>query len=205
MKIKELLKTRFYHNIYLADTGIAWLDWLSDKAQNIYTNIVVFKESTQRFFYWGWAMRKNHDWDYQYLLIMLDLKLARMEKCFKTQGHCVWNSCPEEPEYKTMRKFEFTRYVLKRLLDRDSSGYAINSHEKHDKKWGKLQWNIGRGDDTALIKSIHIWRKGTTTPELEKQEREEYRELIDLDEKIYNRDKKVFYKLLHDYGEQFWD
>lgn len=39
-----------------------------------------YLQNIRMFFYWGWKLRNNHDWDYSYLFDMITLKLERMNK-----------------------------------------------------------------------------------------------------------------------------
>lgn len=43
-----------------------------------YRRIRNFFRAIKRFFYWGWKLRNNYDWDYSYIYQVLHLKLRRM-------------------------------------------------------------------------------------------------------------------------------
>lgn len=53
-----------------------------------------------RFFYWGWKLRNNHDFDGGYIYEMLELKLKRMKKACYENGHRVWSE--KSREYKAI-------------------------------------------------------------------------------------------------------
>ncbi len=73
-------------------------------------------EHIERFFFWGWKLRGNHDWDFCYFYEIMYLKLDRMYKCFRDFGICIWNS---DINKKEMRKIRIARELCKRLSNDD--------------------------------------------------------------------------------------
>ena len=107
------------------------LDFLYDKIVHPFYK---YKEMISRMIFWGWNMRWNYDFDGFTLYEIYYMKLDRMYKCMSNYGNCVWNSCPEDPEYKLMKKLKLARTLAHRLAYRDESMYCIALCEKHDKK-----------------------------------------------------------------------
>jgi hypothetical protein len=144
-------------------------------------------------------MRNSYDWDFHHLEVMMLEKLRAMRKEMTTNGHCSWCMTPEEDsESGLLNKLDLTIYLLNRQVSRDVVGYAVGTHAKHDAKWGELKCDWTKG-------YVKIWRANATTPELELQERQEYRAVMDMDDKIYIRDRRILYYILEKYGPGWWD
>lgn len=156
-------------------------------------------EMIEKMLFWGWKMRKNHDWDYSFMFEMIVMKLERMEKTMKNHGHLVWNQCPDEPEYVDMRALELCIRIGKRLIERSDISYAVNAWEKHEKKWGEYDFSKDWSDFNGLR------RKNEITEEDHIQCKKEQRGLYELSSKIRKRDTKNFYSILEKYGFSWWD
>jgi hypothetical protein len=136
----------FWDDLYLGETGIKPLDWCSNKFHDIHISLIVAQETIERFFYWGWKLRKSHDFDFAFLEEMMLLKLKRMEKCFKKHGNTVWCQVPDAPEYKHMRALELAIRLLERL---DKDEYRSYETEGRDikilysilTKYGRSWWD----------------------------------------------------------------
>jgi len=162
-------------------------------------NIRRLGKTLARMIYWGWFMRDSYDWDFYHLEVMMLAKLKRMRKEMTTNGHCSWCVTPEEDsEGGLLNKLDLAIYLLNRQVNRNVVGYAVGTHAKHDAKWGEIKWDWKSG-------YVKIWRDNASTPELETQERQEYRLVMDMDDKIYSRDRKILYYILEKHGPGWWD
>lgn len=177
------------------------VDFVLDWTYYPYRKLV---ERTKRFFFWGWKMKDNHDWDGQFVYDVLCLKLERMEKCFKEDGNCVWNQSPEEPEYKSMKLLEEAITIGKRLRDMDTRDYLPELTKAHDEKWGELKMNTAPIEDSTSVRCI-IGRSKVVTDEDKEKEREEQMAIWKKQEKMHTRDKQRFFKLLRDNLSSWWD
>jgi len=175
---------------------------MCSKIKDLWEDITIIPyrlyKKIQRFFVWGWFMKDSYDWDYYHLEVMMLKKLEAMRHEMTTNGHCEWCMDPNQDKHNLLKKMDLAIYLLKRLTTRDCLGYAINTHAKHDRKWGELKHSWGE-------RSLKLWRENAYTPELEIEEREEYRKVMDIDDRIYSRDRKICYHILEKYGPGFWD
>lgn len=207
-KPKKLFKS-YKELIYTAETGIAPIDWLSEFIYNKYRSIIAKYEAIKRSIFWAIKMHKSYDFDGHTIYEMLYYKLDRMEKCMSKYGHCVWNSCPEEPEYELMIK-------LRRARDLAWNLFMINPHERlpelqeaHDKKWGSLETNIRKmleSDKTPEGNYIYrSWRKNVNSDDEKAQEKKEQRIIWKKQNEAHLDDMIELFELLKYNTELWWD
>jgi len=134
---------------------------------------------------------------------MMLLKLERMEKEFKINGHCCWNQDPKSEEYIQMKALRLTIYLLRRRVNRNSTFYAVNSFGAYNKKWGEIE--IEYTDDNNGFTRCSTYRKSATTDNLKDQLIKELKDLIYLDNDIYRRDNRILHNLLEKYSAHWWD
>lgn len=89
---------------------------------NMFNSIKRYLRMISRFFYWGWHLRWNYDWDHAYLYRIIYLKLDRMCKEFEHRSyHVCWSSV----DTQTFRKLRCARECAKRLAD---DNYMLLDH-----------------------------------------------------------------------------
>jgi hypothetical protein len=160
-----------------------------------------FFKSIKRFFYWGWKMRHNYDWDHVFLLEVIHLKLKRMEHYQINHGMSVDSEDPRS----TMRKALRTSIRLcERLIERDPMFYSERLQQEFENKWGKINtWSTpieGKPD----MSQLHIQREHVND-ENHAQYWEESKELYKKQSMLYHRDKRLFFRILEKHIEEFWD
>ena len=207
-KAKKLTK-EYKSAIYLAETGIAPLDWIIDFFYSKYRSCRAKYEAIKRSIFWARKMHYSYDFDGHTIYEMLYLKLDRMEKCMSEHGHCVWNSCPEEPEYELMLKLRRARDLAKNLSSISPHDRLPELQKTHDEKWGKLETNIGKmleSDKTPEGNYIfRSWRKNANTKEEKEQERKEQRIIWKKQNEAHLDDMIEFFEILKYNLEDFWD
>jgi len=135
-------------------------------------------------FYWLPVIWKDHNFDYEYIFIILRHKLQKMRDDFRSK-----DAVGAEAN-KRANEMELAIEVLDRLTAQD---YIINCTENHDKKWGDIYWENG-------IKRYYV-----KTEKDKIQEAKEYKkccELADLQEK---QDLDYLFKLLRKHIYTWWD
>jgi len=105
--MRELL-----NKIYLADTGITLIDWLSDFIYDKIKWMRSSKEKIERMSFWGWHMRNSYDFDAGTVYDMLHLKFDRLHKCFRDHSTCMWTS---DENSRAMRRVKIVSILSKRL------------------------------------------------------------------------------------------
>lgn len=176
-------KITLWEKLYTGTTDIVLIDWLSDTYSDIDTWFRVRYERIERFFYWGWKLRKSHDFDSAYLYEIMYLKLDRMIKCFINHGHCTWDSDYDNTE---MRKIRLARECC-RLLKEDN--FCENMYNKHYEKWG-----------------FSFEQKENKYTEKEKKQREiEFRRISEIESSQKQNCLNLLTKLLKQNSKQWWD
>ena len=161
-----------------------FLDWFYYNPEQLFRKV-------QRMFWWGWKMRNSYDWDYSYLYETVGFKLERMIKEFRENGHCQWNSSPENREFKRL----------------------IEARELANRLRGNYN------EDRELTKFFEKYTKPRTKQDLF-YKMEIFQDAKEIDEKLYkfmfkkacekekvktDETRKRFYYLLEKYGESWWD
>lgn len=207
-RTEDLDERSFRYKLWLGMTGIPPLDWLSDRYSTVERWFRSKYEMLGRMCFWAWKMRYSYDWDGHYVYDLLYDKLDRMQKTMSSDGNCVWNSSPEEPEYETMRKLIRAVELVKRIKDRDAHRYLEEFHQAHEEKWGQLESNFlnpAPEDKRENGTIVRMWRKNATTEEEKKQERLELRAIWNTDHEAREADKKELFDLLRDELDNWWD
>ena len=151
-----------------------------------------FKEQVERFFYWGWKLRHNYDFDAQTVYELLYLKLDRIYNCMKEYSHLEWNSTPDS---NLMRKLAEARGLAKRLHDYD---YNHSAFLEADAKFEYKVWSEPiEGSSNFILQSNWMYKEKEAKLYL-KARKKHYAKMLEID-------KKRFYYLLDKYLEHWWD
>ena len=92
------------------------------KIRNLYDKI-------SRMIFWGWHMRDNYDWDFNYTYHILYLKLSRIEKCIIDNGHFLWQDNSKSRRCKSLKE---AKEIARRLYFDDTIRYFTKQfHEEY--------------------------------------------------------------------------
>lgn len=100
------------NKIYLSDAF--------DPFHKAYVKVCVFFECVERFFYWGWKLRKSYDFDSAFVFEMLLLKYTRIYAAMEN------GSCDHSPA--KMFKLRIIIALLKRI---DANEYFSEEYQKY--------------------------------------------------------------------------
>jgi len=135
----------------------------------------------KNFFYWGWTLRKDYDWDHQYLIQIMNIKLTRMKR-----------EMLEKPNYYqwTTKKSDRGRKALiicadlsKRLLKENS--YYMDKHIKKHPKHFTLGGVAVRAKPSA-------------------SEHKEFMRAINKDKAIHKLQNEMFFNQLQKWHNYWW-
>jgi hypothetical protein len=169
-----------------------WIEPIVDFYYDIRARIEWIKRSYD-YAKFGWQA-----WDFDALTIerYLLFKLKRVEHCL-INGNC---DLTVEMGPKKMKAIKLTIKLLERL-NKDYHRFG----DMHDAKWGEMEtWfePTERGDGSSYWRSK---RPKANTPELEEQERKEFREAYMADGREEERDRRLVYALINKYIRYWWD
>lgn len=174
-----------------------WEDFV-DYLYDLYTDLLIVPyETTRRFFYWGWKLKKNYSFDCNNTYYMIHLRLKKMIEYSEKYSSCLWNSNPNTTQ---MRKLRIACELAKRLND----DYYWTHKNKHEEKWGELQLHFGKPDERRC-RSLDFSRPNANTDKEKEQERKEYQIASDMDDQQKKDERKYFFKLLEKHLEGWWD
>jgi hypothetical protein len=135
----------------------------------------------KNFFYWGWTLRNDYNWDSQYLIKLIHIKLNRMK-----------NEMLEKPNYYewTTKKGDRGRKALiiceelsKRLTE-ENSYYMDKHYEKYP----------------ILLKFDKYINRTERNP----KEHKEFMRAVEKDRAIHKLQKEMFFKQLEKWYDYWW-
>lgn len=157
-----------------------------------------FANQFMNFFYWGWKLRNDQDYDYGYLEEMLLMKLKSMHGYFKNFGHLAWNQDENSEERADWKALELTIKLLEKVIAHNNGKDIL----KHDlAKWG--EW-VHHDEEGGSILSKFRPSKALSEED-KKQWKEEWWEQMDKEGRICLKYRKLVYRLMEKYGRAWWD
>ena len=136
---------------------------------------------------------RDRDWDHAYFLSLMQHKLKRMEKVFRNGKHV---GCEKDAD-KMLQCIE--------LIDRiNKEDYAAIPYELHSKKWGQGHSTFTPSKDNPGCSTWNITYENCKTPEDEQQRRQEFLELMTLEENLRNRDYKLLFYIIRRNLRKWW-
>ena len=133
------------------------------------------------FFYWGWKLRENYDWDYSFLYEIIYLKLERMERIFRNKSYAINSK-------KHAKQIMVAKNLAKRLMDENYDFYETDFY----KKWGGHEIKIENGLIEFIYPNVSDYNKNQ-------------RIAIMRDNSKKSEDKKALFDLLEKQIEYWWD
>lgn len=155
------------------------------------------------FCYWmvksiqyAWFLRKDFDWDYFYILLLLQYKLKR------TRKRIIENDLVVRVE-EIAAQIKHAEDLIQNWRD---DNFCEDLHKAHEEKWG----------DTVDLsepflkngRTYYTWnmsREKATTPELREQERKEQRVIYSAHEKAKQECWNDIWNQIKEYGQWWWD
>lgn len=150
----------------------------------------------KRMLLWAWNLRDDCDWDSGFLFKMEVMKLKKMQKYFLEEGlHD--EACPN---YK--KKMQSLSIAIK-------IGDALISEKYTDAMFRRKKRQVGyefikskHGD--GLYEMVTVWEDEPKIP-LTDEEKTAYYADFEKAELIESQRRKLFYKIIAEHGERWWD
>lgn len=205
MMIAYSLKSFFRHLYYSIRTNEEWFEVKYDGWQ-------VYHESTQPiravyYVFWRiWKYRSilwnDFDWDHNFLLAILELKFTNMMKYHRDHG--ITDSSPE-----LVHELSECAEICHRLREND---YGKDLDELHEEKWGKTYSWFEPAEEYGVDKlgkpkmfAWHAERPNALTDEDKEQERQEHRNIWEIEEQRKKADLERLAELIRTRTEYWWD
>jgi hypothetical protein len=132
---------------------------------------------------------KDRDWDYQYLLVLLDWKLARMQKCLKEDEIVLGSKLRAEEIAEARKRLD--------LMLKDE--WDLEVTEKMEQRFGKYRTYTERSD-SDMIRVVGIY-DSKPSPTVQKKH---FLKVIDeVSTKEYNN-RAEFFAILCDKMQGWW-
>lgn len=162
----------------------------------------------KRFFFWGWKLRDNHDFDGAFLLEVIEIKLQRMHDGFKKYGHCLWTTEEVDPEYpdapNRMALLREAIQLAKKLRESDSNLYLKDESDAYFEKWGHHEMEFSEEDERGFSRCT-LKQANVITEEDKVKSREEFHVLMEQSYAAYCKDRKRLFDILEQNIDHFWD
>ena len=151
-----------------------------------------FFDTIERFFYWGWKLRHNYDWDSAGIYDMIIYKLDRMLPIF--EGSDVHSYTP-----KFINKMKQVRELAKRLRQGDYS----RNHDAFEAKWGSSNWNTYSANN-GITKMLFV-NPLSVNASNEDRYHEECGKALKADYADEVADRKLLFEMLNKNIQKWWD
>lgn len=153
------------------------------------------------YFVFGW---NNRDFDNFYVDQLVLFKLKRLEYNFVNFGHHSEDCENYPPKMKSLR---LAIKLLKLYCNEDKNRMFMDAH---DKKWGEADWQSEKVEGSedkpgGPYYRMLVNRVGAVTEEQKEQERKEFVDAYDKDERRHERLRATAYKIMIKYGHYWWD
>jgi len=148
-----------------------------------------------KLFQYGRLLWKDRDFDYSYILILLQYKLKR------TREHIVEHDLVESAP-KIGKQIGHAELLIQRIMDDD---YCGELQAAHDLKWGNVIQYFDPKKDGERYYRYHVIRANATTPELEEQERTEQMAVYNAQHQAREKDLDRLFKHIRKYLQGWWD
>lgn len=156
-----------------------------------------------RFFWWivksaqySWFLRKDFDWDYSYILLLLQYKL----KC--TRKQILKDNIILRTE-EIAAQIKHTEDLIQNWKD---DNFCEDLYKAHDEKWGD---NVDLSEAFERNgKTYYTWnmsREKATTKELQEQESKELRVIYNAHEKAKEENFDMLFSHLNKHIQEWWD
>ena len=156
-----------------------------------------------RFFWWiiksaqySWFLRKDFDWDYSYILMLLQFKLRRTRKQILENNMIVHTE-------EVAAQIKHAEDLIQNWRD---DNFCEDLHKAHDKKWGEtVDLSEPFERDGRTYYTWNMSREKATTKELQEQESKEQRAIYDAHEKAKEENFDELFSHMRLYMESWWD
>lgn len=138
---------------------------------------------------------KDFDWDFTYILILLQYKLKRTRLAILKDNIILRNE-------EVASQIEHVETLISKYLDND---FCKELYDAHDKKWGTRVKNEDASEPSNAPWDWPFRRENATTIKLHRQEKEEYMAIHELAEKERQKVFENIFDFMKKYMQQWWD
>lgn len=148
----------------------------------------------RNFFYWGYKLKDDRNWDFYYLYYILTLKLKLMRESLAA-GFVERNELK-----KILKPLDRAIALAERLRDQD---YSRNM-DKHEQKYGKLHLTFNPTNNPRLS-SGYFWNENCLNPKEQKKADKAHLKANIKDAKEEDDDRKELFRIIAKNINKWWD
>ena len=146
---------------------------------------------------WIPVLWNNYDWDYAYLLVVIDFKLARMQKAIR-EGSCIQESIDEK-----VGQIQECRDLIKQIQDEN---FVKEEEALHEAKWGELKINRSPAEEgKPYVRLNFYYDKTANDQELTDKASEESMEIHTLEDQRRQAAYDKLFALIGKNIRGWWD
>ena len=146
---------------------------------------------------WIPILWNNFDWDYVYILKVLDYKLARTQKAIR-EGCCIQESID-----KKLAEIQECRDLIRQI---ENCNFTEAERKAHEEKWGELKIKTVPHEDDVITRCVRLDFSYANTPkELQEQADKEMMDIHNLEDQ---RTQEAYSKLFSNLAKNirnWWD
>lgn len=149
---------------------------------------------------WNWfpVIWNHRSWDAVFSLMVLKKSLTEVRDTIERNARHLGYE-------KDVRRMTVAIECLKRILEEDDFSYTDMVFDKHDKKWGELEFSFKdvEGTNGNLSETIFS-RDNVNTKEDEEQEEKEYKWCSERERKLRQQDIDILFDTMKHF-RKWWD
>lgn len=152
----------------------------------------------RNFFYWGWKLRHDRNYDFGYLEEMLLMKLIAMRNYFRDYGVHSWCQDEDSDERIDWKALELTIKLLEKSIAHDNGESILKNNLD---KWG--EWVYHDEEGGSILNRVRP-EKVITEEDKQQWKKEWYGQNV-REDNIARKYRKIAYRLMEIYGRRWWD
>lgn len=150
--------------------------------------------TTRNFFYWGWMLKDDRNWDFYFLYYVLSLKLKLMRNALAI------GFVEEKEKKKILKPLDRAISLCDRLRDQDYS----RNHDATMKKYGELHLSFNPSNHPNLSSGT-FWNENCIFPRDQKRADKASLTANIKDAKEEDNDRNELFKIIADNINKWWD
>ena len=155
-----------------------------------------FTEGCENLIDWFFIIWTDRQWDHMYLTKLLNHKLHKMEKYFRSENFY-------EGQEKDADNMKICVDALKRIID---DNYEEIAFKEHNEKWGKLNMDWGKENENYEgHHELTLSRPNAITQEQKEQEQQEYMTHADETDKMREDDLDLIFGTMRKEILKWWE
>jgi hypothetical protein len=165
---------------------------ISDFRESFGWDLLNFFKWVQKSWEYALFLRNDRDYDWTYILKLLEFKLARTRKCIEQGYHT--------NAKRDAHNIRVAELLIQRIVKDE---YAQKQWNDHDAKWGELEIRFGKSDGFSVPLKFH--RERMITEEDEERESRELIRIYEFEDQLKKYDVEYLFTIMRRHLRTWWE